>query len=90
MVKTKDNVIKLDDTDIILEAIENAKVGDKLTLTVVRLDNSGTVATTFDAEITLVEDKGNTVYQETVTEQQQQQQTPEDFYEQFPFNPFGY
>ena len=80
----------LDDTAILLEAIENAKVGDKLTLTVVRLNNAGTVASTFDAEITLVEDKGNTVYQETVTEQQQQQQTPEDFYEQFPFNPFGY
>lgn len=90
-IVTAVNGKKLDDTDIILEAIENAKVGDKLTLTVVRLDNSGTVATTFDAEITLVEDKGNTVYQETVTEQQQQQQqTPEDFYEQFPFNPFGY
>ncbi|MBE6747933.1 MAG: PDZ domain-containing protein [Ruminococcaceae bacterium] len=76
---------KLDDTDILLEAIENAKVGDKLTLTVVRLNNSGAVATTFDAEITLVEDKGNTVYQEEVTQQQSQ-----DYYEQFPFNPFGY
>ena len=74
---------KLDDTAILLEAIENAKVGDKLTLTVVRLNNAGTIATTFD------EDKGNTVYNEPVTEQQQQQ-SAEDFYEQFPFNPFGY
>jgi S1-C subfamily serine protease len=81
---------KLDDTAILLEAIENAKVGDKLKLTVVRLNNSGTVATTFDAEITLVEDKGNTVYNETVTEQQQQQPSVEDYFEQFPFNPFGY
>ena len=89
-IVTAVNGKKLDDTDIILEAIENAKVGDKLTLTVVRLDNSGAIASTFDEEITLVEDTGNTVYQETVTEQQQQQQTPEDFYEQFPFNPFGY
>lgn len=79
----------LDDTSILLEAIENAKVGDKLTLTVVRLNNAGTVATTFEAEITLVEDKGNTVYNETVTEQQQQQ-SAEDYFEQFPFNPFGY
>ena len=71
------------------EAIENAKVGDKLTLTVVRLNNAGTVASTFDAEITLVEDKGNTVYQEPVTEQQQQS-SAEDYFEQFPFNPFGY
>ena len=80
---------KLDDTAILLEVIENAKVGDKLTLTVVRLNNAGTIATTFDEEITLVEDKGNTVYNEPVTEQQQQQ-SAEDFYEQFPFNPFGY
>ena len=34
--------------------------------------------------ITLVEDKGNTVYNETVTEQQQQQ-SAEDYFEQFPF-----
>ena len=81
---------KLDDTAILLEAIEKAKVGDKLTLTVVRLNNSGAVATTFDAEITLVEDKGNTVYNEPVTEQQQQQPSAEDYFEQFPFNPFGY
>lgn len=72
---------KLEDTSILLEAIENAKVGDKLTLTVVRLNNAGDVATTFDAEITLVEDKGNTVYNEEVTQQQ------ESYYE---FNPFGY
>ncbi|MBE6751650.1 MAG: PDZ domain-containing protein [Ruminococcaceae bacterium] len=89
-IVTAVNGKKLDDTDILLEAIENAKVGDKLTLTVVRLDNSGAVANTFDEEITLVEDKGDTVYQETVTEQQQQQQIPDEFYEQFPFNPFGY
>ncbi|MBR2875831.1 MAG: trypsin-like peptidase domain-containing protein [Clostridia bacterium] len=76
---------KLDDTAILLETIENAKVGDKLTLTVARLNNSGAVATTFDAEITLVEDKGNTVYKEEVTQQQAQ-----DYYEAFPFNPFGY
>ena len=81
---------KLDDTAILLEAIEKAKVGDKLTLTVVRLNKSGAVATTFDAEITLVEDKGNTVYNEPVTEQQQQQPSAEDYFEQFPFNPFGY
>ncbi len=79
----------LDDTAILLEAIENAKVGDKLNLTVVRLNNAGTVASTFDAEITLVEDKGNTVYNEPVTEQQQQP-SAEDYFEQFPFNPFGY
>jgi serine protease Do len=88
-IVTAVNGKKLDDTAILLEAIENAKVGDKLTLTVVRLNNAGTVASTFDAEITLVEDKGNTVYNEPVTEQQQQP-SAEDYFEQFPFNPFGY
>ena len=88
-IVTAVNGKKLDDTAILLEAIENAKVGDKLTLTVVRLNNAGTVATTFDAEITLVEDKGDTVYNEPVTEQQQQP-SAEDYFEQFPFNPFGY
>ncbi len=87
-IVTAVNGKKLDETAVLLETIENAKVGDKLTLTVVRLNNAGTVATTFDEEITLVEDKGNTVYNEPVTEQQQQ--SAEDYFEQFPFNPFGY
>ena len=60
----------------------NAKVGDKLTLTIVRLNNEGTIATTFDAEVTLVEDKGDTVYNGETT--QSSQQTPNS-----PFNPFG-
>ena len=75
---------KLDDTSILLEAIENADVGDTLTLTVVRLNNSGTISSTFDEKVTLVEDKGNTTYPET------QPESNDGFYEDFPFNPFGY
>lgn len=48
----------LDTTDALLEVIENAKVGDKLKLSVVRLSNNGSISTKFDATVTLVEDKG--------------------------------
>ncbi len=81
-IVTAVNGKKLDDTQILLEIIEKAKVGDKLTLTIVRLNSEGSIATTFDAEVTLVEDKGNTVYNEEPT--QSSQQTPNS-----PFNPFG-
>lgn len=56
----------LESTDILLEAIENGKVGDKLTLTVYRLNNNGSINTSFEATVELVEDKGNT----TVTEKE--------------------
>lgn len=56
---------KLDTTDVLLEVIENGNVGDTITLTVCRLNNNGTVNTTFDAKVKLVEDDGtNTVEQE--------------------------
>ncbi len=51
---------ELETTDILLETIENAKVGDKLKLTICRVSNNGTVESTFDVTIKLVEDKGNT------------------------------
>ena len=47
----------LDTTDVLLEVIENAKVGDTITLSICRLDNSGKVAAKFDADVKLVEDK---------------------------------
>lgn len=74
---------KLDDTAILLEAIENAKVGDKLTLTVTRLNNNGSIAQTFDAEVELVEDKGTNTVPQT-------NQNTEEYYPNNPFNPFGY
>ena len=56
---------KLDTTDVLLEVIENGSVGDTITLTVCRLNNNGSVNTTFDAKVKLVEDDGtNTVEQE--------------------------
>ena len=59
---------KLDTTDILLEAIEDAKVGDKLKLTVCRMGSNGTIAKTFDATITLVEDRGDNKVPETPVE----------------------
>ncbi len=49
---------KLETTDILLETIENAKVGDTLKLSVCRVNNNGTIDSTFDVTIKLVEDKG--------------------------------
>lgn len=50
---------ELETTDILLEAIENGKVGDKIKLSVCRMGPNGTVSKTFDATIKLVEDKGD-------------------------------
>ncbi len=57
---------ELESTDILLEAIENGKVGDKLTLTIYRLNNNGSINSSFEATVELVEDKGDN----TVTEQE--------------------
>lgn len=59
----------LQTTDQLLEAIENSKVGDELTLSVCRLNN-GTVKSKFDAKVKLIQDKGqnNITEQETTTD----------------------
>lgn len=48
---------ELDDYNAILNFVQNSKVGDKMTLTVCRIDNNYKISK-FDVEITLVEDKG--------------------------------
>lgn len=72
----------LDSTDILLEVIEDSKVGDTLTLSVCRLNNSGAVSTKFDVKVKLVEDKG-----ETATPQQEQTTDP---FSSYFGNGFGY
>lgn len=72
----------LDSTDILLEVIEGSEVGDTITLTVCRLNNSGSVSTKFDAKVKLVEDKG-----ETATPQQEQTTDP---FSSYFGNGFGY
>lgn len=72
---------ELESTDILLEAIENGKVGDKLTLTIYRLNDNGTVNTSFDATIELVEDKGTN----TVTEPETQIDPFSNYFEDFGY-----
>lgn len=74
---------ELETTDILLETIEKSDVGDKITLTICRLNNNGSINTTFDAEVKLVEDKGDN----TVT--QQQQESYSDPFSGY-FEDFGY
>ncbi len=72
---------KLETTDILLEEIENSKVGDTLELSICRLGRSGSIVSTHTVKVKLVEDKGNNV----VTE-------PETQYDPFGsyFDDFGY
>lgn len=78
-IVTAVNGTKLDSTDTLLEAIEKSSVGDTLTLSICRLNNNGSVNTTFDVKVTLVEDKGdNTVTEET-------EPTTDNFNSYFPF-----
>lgn len=68
-VITAVNGKNLDSTDVLLETIENGKVGDTLTLSVCRLSNNGSISSKFEATVTLVEDKGtSTTQEETVTD----------------------
>ncbi len=73
----------LDTTDILLEAIESSNVGDKIKLSICRLNNSGNVSNTFEVVVTLIEDKG-----ETASSQQEQQET--DPFSSYFGNGFGY
>ena len=72
----------LDSTDVLLEVIEKSNVGDTITLSVCRLNNSGAISTKFDAKVKLVEDKG-----ETATPQQEQTTDP---FSSYFGNGFGY
>ena len=63
--------------DVLLDLVQNGHIGDKIKLTVVRID-SNYKTTEFEVEATLVEDRG-TVEEEPVTE---------DSYEYY--NPFGF
>ncbi len=67
----------LDTADALLELIDKGKVGDKLTLTICRV-NSNYTTDEFDVEVTLVEDKGT-----TVTETTTQSVNPFDYYYNF-------
>lgn len=52
--------------DILLEKIDNGKVGDKMTLSICRVNSNYSIEE-FEIEITLVEDKGDSGIEETTT-----------------------
>ncbi len=85
-VKTGDiitavNGKELESTDVLLETIEKAKVGDKLKLTICRVNNNGTINSTFDVKVKLIEDKGN-----VATPTAEPETTPFDsYFENFPY-----
>ncbi len=81
---------KLDSTDVLLEAIEQAKVGDKLTLTFCRINANGNIETTFDAKVALVEDTGDNGAP-MPTQEETTQDPYSHYFEDFgDFGGFGY
>ena len=70
----------METADTLLDKIENGKVGDKLKLTLCRIDEKTYDVKKFDVEVTLIEDKGTTAEEE---QQQQPTQSYEDFFNQF-------
>jgi len=57
----------LNKPDVLLDAVENGKVGTSLKLTIVRVDSRDYSISQFDVTAKLVEDKGNTVPSEEET-----------------------
>ena len=71
---------KLTTADVLLELIDNGKVGDTMTLTLCRVNSNYTISK-FDVTITLVEDKGDSTVETTEP----------DYVDPFEyFNQFGY
>ncbi len=58
----------MNDSSVLLDLIETGAVGDTLTLTLCRIESRTYKTSTFDVTITLVEDKGTSVEEETTTE----------------------
>ena len=67
--------------DVLLERIDNGKVGDKMTLTLCRV-NSNYSIDEFEVEVTLVEDKGGS---EPITTTQAYYIDPFEYFNQFGF-----
>ena len=66
---------KLDTADVLLDKIENGKVGDKLTLTLCRIVDNNYRIEQFDVTATLVEDTG--------TSTETQEPTTQNYWEQY-------
>ncbi len=73
---------ELTTADVLLELIDNGKVGDKFTLTLCRINSNYSIET-FDVQATLVEDRNST--------SQEQPTEPEYGLDPFgDYNPYGY
>ena len=61
---------KMETPNVLLDVVDNGKVGDELTLTICRIDSSSRSydISTFDVTIKLVEDKGDSEQEEQTTE----------------------
>ncbi len=59
----------MDDSSALLDLIDTGAVGDTLTLTLCRIESRTYKTTTFDVQITLVEDKGTTAEEPTTQAQ---------------------
>ncbi len=57
----------LDSSDVLLDVIDNAKVGDEIKLGICRINSRTYEVTTFDVTVKLVEDKGSTTTDEEET-----------------------
>ena len=69
----------LDTADVLLDIIDNSKVGDKLTLKICRVNTDYSIQE-FDVSVTLVEDKGSTV---APKEEPTTYINPYDYFEQY-------
>lgn len=57
----------MDDSSVLLDLIDTGTVGDTLTLTLCRVEQRTYKTSTFDVTITLIEDKGDSAYEEPTT-----------------------
>ncbi|MBO5064599.1 MAG: trypsin-like peptidase domain-containing protein [Clostridia bacterium] len=80
-VITAVNGKKLETTDILLETIEESKVGDKLTLEICRFNNKGAIQDTYKITVALVEDKGTNI----VTEQEIETNPFSSYFKEFGY-----
>ena len=83
------NGVDMQDASYLAELIENGKVGDELTLSLIRI-NSDYSFKEFDVNVKLVEDKGDTYLVEEETTASNDSYLPDDYYEDFYdfFNPY--
>lgn len=65
---TSVNGKNMDSSDVLLDVIDNAKVGDELTLGICRVNSRTYAVTTFTVKVKLVEDKGSTKTEQETTQ----------------------